>query len=180
MNIQSYHKVGTASLFSNAMAILGRAYPPGRRKDIVFNLFAAITPSGFVAGGALATLITKRLWWPWSYWLMGIACFMLAGIGAAVIPRMHVLKRPNWRCTLERADALGTTAGVSGLILVNFALNQAPLGGWSRPYVYVLPIIGFGFLFTFALVERSASYPLLPTNHFTGGAAWILGCVAAG
>lgn len=36
--------IGPALLLPNALAILGRTYPPGRRKDMMFSLFGAAAP----------------------------------------------------------------------------------------------------------------------------------------
>ncbi|KAJ5797314.1 uncharacterized protein N7503_006610 [Penicillium pulvis] len=172
--------VGAAMLLPNAIAILGRTYPPGLRKEMIFSLFGATAPGGFIVGGVFSSLIAQLVWWPWGYWIMGVACAVLALLGWLVIPYSPQPKfDDNLRFT-ERLDLLGATAGISGLVLINFSWNQAALVGWKNPYTYVLLIIGFLCLGAFAVVERKAVCPLLPRSVFTGNLAWVLGCIAAG
>jgi MFS family permease len=42
--------IGPAFLLLNSIAILGRAYKPGRRKEMVFSIFGATAPTGFFWG----------------------------------------------------------------------------------------------------------------------------------
>lgn len=72
--------------------------------------------------------------------------------------------------------------GVVGLVLVNFAWNQAGVVTWTtEPYVWVLLIIGILFLVGFFFVEfKVATYPLLPFDAFTGDVGCVLACVACG
>lgn len=57
--------IGPALLLPNALAILGRTYPPGRRKNMVFSLFGATAPNGFLVGAVFSALLSQRVWWPW-------------------------------------------------------------------------------------------------------------------
>ncbi|OJJ50122.1 hypothetical protein ASPZODRAFT_149525 [Penicilliopsis zonata CBS 506.65] len=173
--------IGPAMVLPNAIAILGRTYPPGPRKEMVFSLFGATAPNGFIIGGAFASLFAERVWWPWGYWVLGMVCFVLAVMGRLVIP---ATPRPHFDDDKlrfwTRLDLAGASTGISGLVLINFAWNQAPLVGWAEPYTYALLIVGFVLLAVFALIERSAACPLLPRSVFTGDMAWVLGCISAG
>jgi hypothetical protein len=78
-------------------------------------------------------------------------------------------------------DVLGAVTGTSGLILINFALNQAPLAGWRQPYIYSLFITGFVFTGAFVYIQlRQAKCPLLPMRGLQPQAILALGCIAAG
>ncbi|KAG4439889.1 Low affinity NH4+ transporter [Cadophora sp. M221] len=176
--------IGPAFLLPNALAILGRTYPQGRRKEMVFSIFGATAPSGFVLGAVFASLFAQVGWWPWAFWCMGILCFGMGGLGWYVIPTTPtpVLQDDEddgvgmW----ERCDGMGCVTGVTALVLVNFAWNQGPVVGWSTPYTYALLILGFVFLALFAWVESRASHPLLPKEALTRDTAFVLGCMAAG
>jgi predicted MFS family arabinose efflux permease len=91
------------------------------------------------------------------------------------------------KCAASRAtevnfDFLGCITGVSGLILINFALNQAPLVGWDTPYVGYLLIIGLLLVFGFVCVElhETTTNPILPIRGLQPQAILALGCIAAG
>ncbi|PWY88217.1 MFS general substrate transporter [Aspergillus heteromorphus CBS 117.55] len=172
--------IGPAMLLPNAIAILGRAYPPGLRKEMIFSCFGATAPGGFIVGGVFSSLFAQLVWWPWAFWVLGMVCFVLAALGILVIPHTH---RPVFKddlTTWTRLDILGAVTGISGLVLINFAWNQAALVGWPTPYTYALLIVGFVIFGAFVFVERSAPCPLVPSSVLTGDLAWVLGCIAAG
>lgn len=78
-------------------------------------------------------------------------------------------------------DFLGALTGISGLILINFSLNQAPLAGWNTPYVYFLLIIGLMLTCAFVYVELMwAKFPLLPMRGLQPQAVMTLACICAG
>ncbi|KAJ5168091.1 uncharacterized protein N7482_003685 [Penicillium canariense] len=177
---RAFQGIGPALLLPNGVAILGRSYPPGRRKGMVFCLFGGVAPGGFTLGATFSSLLAERLWWPWAYWIMGITCFIFAILGFLVIPHVpQEQPRPDLS-TFDRLDVRGAVTGVSGLVLINFAWNQAAMVGWAVPYTYVLLIAGMLMLVLFLFSERKAVYPLLPPTVFKGETGWVLGCIAAG
>lgn len=107
-------------------------------------------------------------------------CALLAIAGWLIIPYTPRPKFDDEIPFWERLDLLAAAIGISGLILINFAWNQAALVGWKNPYTYMLLIVGFICLGAFAFIERGAVCPLLPRSIFTGDMAWVLGCIAAG
>lgn len=177
---RAFQGIGPALLLPNAVAILGRSYTPGRRKGMVFCCFGAVAPGGFIVTATFSSLLAERVWWPWGYWIFGIACFMFAGLGFLVIPFVAQETPRKDLSTWQRLDGLGAITGVSGLILINFAWNQAPLVGWHVPYTYVLLIVGILIMALFLYLEGKAAYPLLPRSVFKGETGWVLGCIAAG
>jgi len=83
--------------------------------------------------------------------------------------------------SIPKFDFLGCATGVTGLLLINFALNQAPLVGWSTTYVYFLLIIGVLMTTAFILIELFlAKSPLLPMRGLQPQALLALACIAAG
>ncbi|KAL2063269.1 hypothetical protein VTL71DRAFT_5074 [Oculimacula yallundae] len=181
--------IGPAFLLPNALAILGRTYEIGRRKEMVFSIFGATAPSGFVIGAVFASLFAQFAWWPWAFWSLGIMCFVMGVAGYYVIPHMPVAVaeresgdeyHENGDSMWARIDGWGCLTGVSALVLINFAWNQGPVVGWPTPYVYSLLIVGFLCLALFAWVESRAPHPLLPMEALTKDTAFVLGCIAAG
>ena len=111
---------------------------------------------------------------------MAIACFIFAILGWAAIPYMPQEKLRPELSTFARLDGLGAILGVSGMILINFAWNQAAGVGWSVPYTCILLILGLLIIGLFLYVESKAAYPLLPRSVFRGETGWVLGCIGAG
>lgn len=172
---RSLQGVGPAVLLPNSLAILGRTYPPGRRKEMAFSLFGATAPGGAVVGGAFSSLLAERAWWPWAYWCMAIVCCLAGGCAIFVIP-----PTPPSSTSDRSFDFFGSITGVAGLVLINIAWNQAPVVGWGTPYVIVLLILGIFLLVAFVVIEKKVSQPLVPFRTLSSKAGFVLGCVALG
>jgi MFS family permease len=178
---RAFQGMGPALCLPNAIAILGRTYRPGVRKQMMFSAFGATAPTGFVVGAVFSSLLAQFAWWPWAFWITAIACVILAVLAIFLIPATPPPHLDKSETTWDRTDALGAITGVSGLVLFNFAWNQAPVVGWQNPYTYVLLILGFIILGVFGYVELHVSkFPLVPIRDMSADAAFILGCVACG
>ncbi|KAE9979527.1 hypothetical protein BLS_009733 [Venturia inaequalis] len=168
--------VGPALIMPNGLALFGRAYPPGIKKNIVFSIFGAVAPMGFVIGATFGSLFAELVWWPWAFWSFGIVCWGLAVLALLVVPRELSEKPLN----APGFDFTGSLMAVVGLVLVNVAWNNGPLFGWGTPHVYFLLIIGMLCLVAFVWVERRAENPILPMHAMTGSVNFVLACVGLG
>ncbi|CAK7270030.1 hypothetical protein SEPCBS119000_003878 [Sporothrix epigloea] len=196
--------IGPAMLVPNGQAMLGRAYPPGPRKNVVMSLFGAASPFGFVLGAVMSALFAVYASWPWAFWTLAAVCVALAAVSLLVLPAGEprepvfrptdmarieedaddaaVTKLPPKRESLwVRMDGMGIVLGVAGLVLVNFAFNQAPIVGWSTPYTYFLLILGLLFVAAFLYVEAfQAAHPLVPLAAMRSTTNFVLACTATG
>ncbi|MCJ1390442.1 hypothetical protein MMC18_003301 [Xylographa bjoerkii] len=169
---------GPAVLLPNALALLGHTYPAGKRKDMVFALFGATAPGGYVIGAVFSSLLAERASWPIAYYCMAIVCFLVAVCAMYIVPKLE--KDPNSPEEDQSFDFIGAIVGITGLVLFNVAWNQAPSVGWGTPYVIVLLILGLIFIIGFFFVERRVKQPLLPLDAFSGNVGFVLGCIALG
>jgi hypothetical protein len=194
--------IGPAFLLPNGVALLGRAYPPSPRKNLIFSIFGLTAPTGFIIGALFSSIIVTFTWWPWVYWCNAIACFILAALSAWVIPKMDE-ENPD-KGERGSLDAPGCITGVVGLVLINFAFNQGPVVGWPTVYVYVLLIVGMGFMGAFCelmfpacssrefrdakaislayavWIESRARFPLVPLKSLSKEIALVLAAVGTG
>ncbi|KAJ9099992.1 hypothetical protein QFC19_005809 [Naganishia cerealis] len=173
--------IGPAFLLPNALAVLGRSYPPTPRKDMAFSFFGLSAPSGFTLGAVFSALLAERLWWPWIFWISSIVCFVTGILTYLIVPHdrtrgQRIVKGLN----LAQVDFWGAITGVFGLVLINFAFNQGPVVGWPTPYVYALLIVGFLFVGAFFFIESRASDPLVPIHYLTKEVGLVLGAIACG
>ena len=165
--------IGPAMMVPNSLAILGRIYPQGRRKEMVFAIYGATAPNGFILGALFGSLLAKFVWWPWAFWIMSIACVVFGILSALIVPT-----DPQEDNADKRFDYLGALSGVAGLVLFNVAWNQAPIVGWGNPYVIVLLILGILILALFVIIERRTSQALIPAGAMSGKVGFVLGCIA--
>lgn len=173
--------IGSAMLAPNALALFGRAYPPGLKKNLVFALFGAMAPWGFVGGAASGALFSQTTWWPWTFWSYGLAAFALSAFALLVVPK-QLAKEAQFadQPTRPAFDWTGAIVGVSGLVLVNVAWNNGPLYGWGAPHVYFVLIIGVLALIAFFWVEARAVSPILPVKAFNGTVTFTMALVGIG
>jgi MFS family permease len=168
--------IGPALLMPNALALFGRAYPPGVKKNIVFSIFGALAPTGFVIGAAFGGLFAELVWWPWAFWSYGITAIVLSSLALLIIPTA-LSPRPETR---PEFDWPGSILAVAGLVLANVAFNNGPLYGWSTPHVYFVLIMGFMCFGGFAWVELRSANPLLPIRAMDRTAGYVLALVGLG
>ena len=169
--------IGPALMVPNSLAILGRVYPPGRRKEMVFSIYGATAPNGFILGSVFGSLLAEQVWWPWEFWVLAIACCVLGLLGVFVLPSAGV---EDGTKPVQQFDYLGAITGVAGLVLFNIAWNQAPIVGWSNAYVIVFLILGILIIGLFLFVETRVSQPLIPRSALSGKVGFVLGCIALG
>ncbi|KAJ5457077.1 hypothetical protein N7530_012351 [Penicillium desertorum] len=178
-----FQGIGGALLMPNALALLGATYQPGKKKNMIFAIFGAAAPNSALLGSVFGAIFSQLAWWPWTYWTQAIVALCCAALGLLVIPSIHhgTPFDKSFLGLLKALDALGGACGISGLVLVNIAWNQAPIVGWSEPYVYVLLIIEILSIAAFFHVEfRVAEHPLIPFHAFSRDVSFVLGCVACG
>lgn len=172
---------GAAILAPNALALLGRAYPAGNKKNMVFALFGAMAPWGFVVGACTAGLLSELTWWPWTFWSYGIAAWALCAMALLAIPKTLAYEAQFvGRLSTPGMDWNGCFLGVSGLVLLNIGLNNGPAFGWNRPSVYCPLVFGFLSLLCFLWVEARAVSPLLPVKMIDRTIVWTLTLLALG
>ncbi|KAF2086030.1 YOR378W-like protein [Saccharata proteae CBS 121410] len=171
--------IGPAILLPSSLAILGQTYPPGRRKEMVFAIYGATAPNGFAVGALFSSLVAQLAWWPWAFWLMAIVCFVFVALAYFIIPTEHHDDSASAHGK-QTFDWLGAITGVVGLVLFNIAWNQAPVVGWSSPYIIVLLILGVLFFIGFIFVEKRVAQPLVPIDSFDSHVGFVLACIALG
>lgn len=173
---RGFQGIGPAIMVPNALAIVGRTYPPCDKKNLIFALFGAAAPTGWVVGAVFSSIFAQLAWWPWAFWALAIAC-VVAAIAAQFIIPTDELDHDG----AIKFDFLGCVTGVTGLILFNFAWNQAAVVGWSIVYNYVLLIVGILFLVAFVWVEmKVVDQPLVPLKALSKESILALAVIAAG
>ena len=170
--------IGPAAILPNGVALLARVYPSGQRKTIVFALFGACAPSGFVCGAVFSSVFGQLAWWPWAFWSLAIACAAVALLAAFVVVPAEVAEPVHPE---GKVDWLGAAIVVTGIIMFIYSWNEAPGVGWDKPYVYVFTIVGALLIGLFVLVEARTASPIMPLDIWAQpGFGGVVLCIALG
>ncbi|KAK9449343.1 major facilitator superfamily [Limtongia smithiae] len=170
--------LGPAILLPNGLALLGRSYPNGSsRKNMVFCIFGACAPVGYVIGSLMMAIFSEFVWWPWSFW------WLAASLAVCFVSCFFVIPKELDNIVLE-LDVVGTILGVGGLVLVNVGLNQAPSVGWkdSPGDTIVLLILGVLLFAVFVRFELHpiTRFPIVPFRDLSANTALVFACIALG
>lgn len=124
--------------------------------------------------------------WPWAFYALALVLFTAAIVGHLVIhdraptEPVDTKKISLWQL-LETLDIVGGSVGITSLVLINFAWNQAPASSWAEPSVLTTLILGIFLVPVFFFVEtRVSSSPLLPLDIVNGDIGFVIACVACG
>jgi MFS family permease len=181
-----FQGMGPAITLPNALAIFGKSYSQGPKRNMAFAWFGAAAPLGAISGFTFGALFAQLTWWPWVYWSQAIALAVFTVGSAWLIPPL--VESPEAKPSSHSLvglwhdlDIPGSATGVLALVLFNFAWNQAVVVSWHEPYVYVCLILGILFAVAFFWIElRYAKAPLLPISAFNADIAFVFGYTAAG
>ena len=157
--------LGCAAFLPAGVMLLGSAYRPGPRKNLVFSLYGACAVVGFFFGIFFAGIVGQFVRWGWYFWIGAALAAVTTGTSYFAIPSDWAEKRDNG----VKMDWVGAALVVSGLVLVVFAItdsSHAP-DGWKTPYIPTLLVIGLPLLAGAVYVEGwVAETPLLPPDIF--------------
>lgn len=154
-----------ASFEPASFALIGRSYPPGRRRNLVFGIYGACAPAGFYAGILASGVALKYGQWQWYFHTAAILA-ILAAIAAYLTVPYNAWHRRDGRIGM---DWLGSFFIAAGLILVAYSLAAASYapGGWTSGTIIGPFLAGLTSLAIAMWVEMSyASFPLLPAEFF--------------
>ncbi|KAK9378469.1 uncharacterized protein V2V93DRAFT_361202 [Kockiozyma suomiensis] len=175
--------LGPALILPNGLALLGRAYKPGMRRNMAFAVFGAVAPFGFLMGATFAGIFAQFVWWPWNFWVGAIIMAFATLISTYCIPlELDKSELSSFhRSDIAKLDPVGIATGVTGLVLFNIAWNQGSNVGWSVPYTSVLLVLGV-LLFTLFIVNelKWAEYPLLPIRELPKEIYFVLASIGLG
>ncbi|KAG8162144.1 hypothetical protein KVR01_007909 [Diaporthe batatas] len=153
--------IGGGLIMPNAVAMITIVVPPGRTRNLTMGFFAAAAPVGGWVGGLIAGLFMLTPNWQMMFVFISGVTAVLFGLLALELPREVPVDRGG------SIDYAGAALGCGGLLLFNFAWNQAPSAGWSAPYEIALLVLAVALFVGFLAWERHvASEPIMPVSIF--------------
>jgi EmrB/QacA subfamily drug resistance transporter len=161
-----------------ALSIVLTTFTGERERNRALGVWGAIGASGAVVGAVLGGVITSYLGWRWNFF---INIFPGAAVAAAAL---RFVPPDPARAGRRRIDVPGALLVTGGLLLVVYALTQAPAHGWGSPQPVTGLAAGAALLGAFALHEARTANRLVPFGIFrvrnlAAGDIAYLGNVAA-
>jgi EmrB/QacA subfamily drug resistance transporter len=165
--LRALQGMGAGMIFGSATAILGSAYPPGKRGRAL-GINVAATYAGLSVGPFLGGVLTGAFGWR-SLFITGSALSAVAFLIALV------------RLRSEWADARGERLDVTGSLIFAVSLVALMYGLSLVPSISgaALVTVGLAGLSVFVLWELRAAAPVLDMGLFKGNAVFAFSNLAA-
>jgi EmrB/QacA subfamily drug resistance transporter len=152
--------LGSAMVLPAALSIVMNMFPEGAERNKALGLWGAIGASGATVGVLAGGALTRYAGWPYIFYLN------VAIGGAALLLARRVVPESRLPGARRHYDPFGAITVTGALVLVVYAISQAPNAGWTSTGTLAMLAAAAALLATFAGIERAAQAPLLPLRLF--------------
>lgn len=156
---------GLAAAFMSpaALSIVITTFKEGKERAKALSVWGAVAAGGAAAGVLLGGILTQYLDWRWNFFVnvpVGIAVFTAAWLYV-----------PESKADLDhkKLDLPGAITVTSGLILLVYAISQAPSKGWLSGEILSFFAASAVLLVAFIYNESRSKHALMPLNIFKVG-----------
>jgi EmrB/QacA subfamily drug resistance transporter len=152
--------LGAAIVTPAALSIISVTFTEGSERNKALGAWGAVGGSGAAAGVLMGGVLTKYLGWEWIFWVN-------VPVAALVLILTPIYVRESRReDVVHDYDLPGAISVTSGLIVLVYAISQAPVEGWGTFRTIGLLVVA-GVLLAFFLVwEWREDEPLMPLSIF--------------
>ncbi len=152
--------LGAAVVLPAALSIVMNMFREGAERNKALSAWGGIGATAATVGLLAGGLLTRYVGWSYIFYLnvpIGAAALLLA---RRVVPESRL------RSTRRRYDPLGAVTVTGGLVMLVYAISQAPTVGWTAPRTLALLASSAALLAGFLVIETRAEAPLLPLRLF--------------
>jgi EmrB/QacA subfamily drug resistance transporter len=152
--------LGSAMVLPAALSIVMNMFPEGAERNKALGLWGAIGASGATVGVLAGGALTRYAGWPYIFYLN------VAVGGAALLLARRVVPESRRHGARRRYDPLGAVTVTGALVMVVYAISQAPTVGWTAVRTLAFLAAAAALLAAFVIIEARAEAPLLPLRLF--------------
>ena len=152
--------IGAAMMSPAALSILTTTFTNQRERAIALGAWAAIPGLAGASGVVLSGVLTQGPGWRWIFYLN----LLVAGLAA--IGALALVARDRPERTRSSFDISGAVLVTGGMLLLIYALIEAPAVGWSTTRTIGELAAGLVMLAAFVANELRARNPLAPSALF--------------
>jgi EmrB/QacA subfamily drug resistance transporter len=154
--------LGAAIVLPAALSIVMNMFQEGAERNKALGAWGGIGASGATIGLIAGGLLTRYVGWQTIFFLN----VPVGGIALVLAPR--IVPESRLATTRRRYDLLGGSTVTGSLLLLVYALSQAPAHGWGSVRTIGLLAIAAALALAFVLVEARVEAPLLPLRILRG------------
>jgi EmrB/QacA subfamily drug resistance transporter len=152
--------LGAAMFLPAALSTVRNMFTEGAERNKALGIWGALAALGATGGLVFGGLLTRFAGWQYIFWLnvpVGTVALLLI---RRVVPetRVEVARR--------RFDPLGAVTVTGALVLLAYAIAQAPRVGWGHVRTIVELAIAAALLGAFLAIESRSEAPLMPLQIF--------------
>ena len=152
--------LGAAIVTPAALSIISVTFTEGSERNKALGAWGAVGGSGAAAGVLMGGILTKYLGWEWIFWVnVPVAVIVL------VLTPIYV-RESRREDVVHDYDLPGAISVTAGLIVLVYAISEAPeVGWWTSRTVGLLVLSGILLAF-FLFWEWREKEPLMPLGIF--------------
>lgn len=152
--------LGAALMLPAALSILTTSFQEGKDRHTALGVWGAVGGLASAAGVLFGGLLTEGPGWRWVMFVNPLACVLvLGGI-------FCLIGGERGRARRAKFDLLGAVLATGGMLLLVYALVQAPTVGWDTGRTIGELAGALALLGAFVINERRARNPLAPLSIF--------------
>ena len=152
--------LGAAMVLPAALSIVMNMFTEGAERTKALGLWGAIGASGATVGVLAGGALTRYAGWPYIFYLN------VAVGGAALLLTRRLVPESRLDGASRRYDPFGAITVTGALVLLVYAISQAPAAGWTAAQTLAMLASAAVLLAAFLVVEARAEAPLLPLRLF--------------
>lgn len=157
---RAFQGLGGAVVSPAALSILTTTFKEGSERNRALGIWGTIGAGGFAVGVLLGGILTDGFSWRWVMFVnvpIGVAALAFAPV---------VLSESRKQNATQHIDLAGAVTITAGLIMLVYALTQAPENGWMATSTILLLVGAIALLVLFVFVESRSRFPLIPLSIF--------------
>jgi EmrB/QacA subfamily drug resistance transporter len=152
--------LGAAVILPAALSIVTNMFAEGAERNKALGIWGALGAAGATVGVLAGGVLTRYAGWEYIF-------FLNVPIGAAALlltPRL--VPESRLEIARRRYDPFGAITVTGGLLLLVYAISQAPQDGWGAGRTAVLLAASIAVLVAFLVIETRVEAPLMPLRIF--------------
>jgi EmrB/QacA subfamily drug resistance transporter len=178
ITLRAFQGLSGAFMSPAALSIVLVTYREGHARNLALSVWGAVSSGGAAVGLLLGGFITQYWGWRWNFFInipVGLFVILMA---------IRLVKKHENEEKRTSLDLFGAVTVTGGLMMLVYALIEAPTKGWTAHSTLLYFALSLVLLIAFIVNETKTKHPLIPLSIFknrnVSGADAIMLMTAAG